>query len=123
MHGVSTNFTLSVHVRVHELASMCQYEISHSIFYLNFKSSGGNYFMIGGGLNGGRILGKYPDSFHKDAPHMLTRGRVIPSLSWESIMNGVAEWLDITGEDKLNALLPNRKRFRRDLFKKGDLFE
>ena len=78
--------------------------------------------MIGGGLKGGRILGKYPDSFQPDAPHMLTRGRVIPSLSWESIMNGVAQWLDIDGEDRLNALLPNRQNFMNDLFTKNDLF-
>ena len=78
--------------------------------------------MIGGALNGGSILGKYPNDLTSEGPLILKRGRVIPTTSWDSIFNGVAQWLDITSESDLNKVLPNRKNFQEDLFDISELF-
>ena len=87
-----------------------------------FICLGGNYFMIGGGLKGGRILGQYPDDLTSEGPLILKRGRVIPTTSWDSIMNGIAQWLGITSESDLNKVIPNRKNFQEDLFDENELF-
>jgi len=84
-------------------------------------SSGGNYFMIGGGLKGGRVLGMYPESLLKDGPQILNRGCVIPMTSWDSITNGVAKWLGVGSSEDLNEVLPDRVNFN-DLFQSSDLF-
>ena len=83
---------------------------------------GGNYFMIGGKLDGGRILGKYPGDLTEDGPQILSRGRVIPATSWDSIMNGVAQWVGVEESGDLDYVLPNRGNFGNDLFDKSDLF-
>lgn len=40
---------------------------------------GGNYFMMGGALKGGRILGEYPKGFTKSDPTNDGRGRLVPT--------------------------------------------
>ena len=77
--------------------------------------------MIGGGLKGGRVLGNYPDSLLEDGPQIMRRGRVIPTTSWDSIMNGVAQWMGVVSSEDLNDVLPNRMNFN-DLFQSSDLF-
>jgi len=67
--------------------------------------------VIGGGLEGGRIVGKYPDDLTINGPNILTHGRVIPSMSWDSVMNGVARWVGITNETDLIRVVPNRMKF------------
>ena len=45
---------------------------------------GGNYFVLGGGVRGGEMLGRYPDQlleFESDAN--VGRGRMIPTTPWE----------------------------------------
>lgn len=70
----------------------------------------GNYFMIGGGLKGGRILGEFPSSLLPNGPQR-SGGRVIPSTPWDSIWNGVAEWMGISGDSNLDEVCPNRGKF------------
>ena len=79
--------------------------------------------MIGGGLKGGRILGEYPKDLTKDGPLILQRDRVIPTTSWDSILNGVAQWFGIKDDLDLNYVLPNRGTFVNDLFEEKDLFK
>ena len=43
---------------------------------------GGNYFIIGGDVNGGNILGHYPEDIRTDGPYNIGRGRLIPTTSW-----------------------------------------
>lgn len=50
---------------------------------------GGNYFIMGGDVKGGQILGKYPSDTTTDGPLNLGSGRLIPPTSWESIWNSV----------------------------------
>jgi len=79
---------------------------------------GGNYMVLGGSLNGGRVLGKYPDDLTNGSrlnASRNTRTRFIPTMSWEHIYNGIAGWMadgfngeELTDED-LDHILPNRK--------------
>mmetsp|Transcript_15416 Transcript_15416/g.17116 ORF Transcript_15416/g.17116 Transcript_15416/m.17116 type:complete len:225 (-) Transcript_15416:110-784(-) len=85
---------------------------------------GGNYFMLGGAVKGGKIVGKYPNSFADNDPTSCGRGRLIPSQPWDALWNGVAQWFGITDEESLNYILPNRLNFPpSDLFQHDDLFE
>ena len=57
---------------------------------------GGHYFVTGGGIDGKKIIGKYPDDLSNDSPHFFEPGISIPSSSWDSVWNGVAQWFGIT---------------------------
>ena len=57
---------------------------------------GGNYFIAGGEIDGKKILGSYPDNLSNDGPQVFEPGIVIPSLPWDSVWNGVAQWFGIT---------------------------
>jgi uncharacterized protein (DUF1501 family) len=79
----------------------------------------GNYFVMGGKIDGGRILGKYPDDLTEDSRLNASRNdrvRFIPTTSWDAILNGIASWFcdgfdnveaELT-EDDLDYVLPNR---------------
>merc|ERR1712196_80271 len=49
---------------------------------------GGNYFIMGGAVKGGQILGQYPELV-ESSPLYMRRGRIVPTTSWEMIWNGV----------------------------------
>eukprot|EP00957_Ditylum_brightwellii_P104792 7987643-Ditylum_brightwellii.AAC.2 len=84
---------------------------------------GGNYFVIGGSVNGGKILGQYPEHLSKLSDHWLSRGRMIPTTPWESTWHGVAQWMGIQSDEDLAAVLPNKDNFRKcDMFTDQDLF-
>ena len=82
---------------------------------------GGNYWLAGGGVNGRRIVGKYPPTFRLDYEYNIDRGRLIPTTSWDSIFNAIADWMGVTTEDEFDSILPNRQQFH-DLFQATDLF-
>ena len=70
---------------------------------------GGNALMLGGALRGGTILGTFPHSL-KIEGELTTRGRVIPTTSWEELWHAHAEWLGV--EPGLMAgVLPNLENF------------
>ena len=71
---------------------------------------GGNYFVLGGAVKGGQILGKYPPSFNDSNPHMQGGGRMIPTTSWEGAWHAVAQWLGIE-EGKMDDVFPNLRNF------------
>jgi len=84
---------------------------------------GGNSWVAGGSVRGGRILGKYPSKLTGEDDWILERGRVIPTTSWDSVFNGIVGWMggsDISNE-QLDYVLPNRGRFD-NLFTTEDLF-
>ena len=66
----------------------------------------GQQFVAGGGLNGGKVLNRYPDSVA--AGNRLDRGRgnLIPEFPWESMMVPVAQWLGVDA-DLLETAFPN----------------
>lgn len=86
---------------------------------------GGNYFMMGGKVKGGRILGNYPDdldgALNIDGPD--GRGRLIPTTSWDAIWNGVVQWMGVENEALMDQILPNRHNCGSNLFNKSDLFQ
>ena len=49
------------------------------------------------------------------------RGRMIPSLAWESIWNGVIQHMGVESEAELDMCLPNRKNTAAVLFTETDL--
>ena len=82
---------------------------------------GGNYWLAGGGVKGRRIVGKYPPTFGLDYEYNIDRGRLIPTTSWDSVFNAIADWMGVTTANELDMILPNRQKFN-DLFTATDLF-
>ena len=84
---------------------------------------GGNYFVSGGAVRGGRVLGEYPDDLTDDGAQNIGRGRLIPTTSWEAVWQGLAQWLGVD-EQHMDDVLPNRANFNAsDLFSQADLFD
>ena len=72
---------------------------------------GGNYFLLGGNVRGGQILGQFPDRLDEAYNDVsLGRGRVLPTTPWEAIWNGVADWWGVDKKDKA-AILPHAANF------------
>lgn len=46
---------------------------------------GGNYFVMGGQIKGGRVLGKHPMNYNSNNPHITGRGAWIPTTSNEAM--------------------------------------
>ena len=85
---------------------------------------GGNHFMFGGAVQGGKVLGQYPSDFNEgDADNLaLSRGRMIPSTPWDAMWLGTAEWFGISLAD-MDAVLPMHKNFPAgNLYDKAALF-
>ena len=72
--------------------------------------AGGNYFLLGGGLKGGRVLGEFPSDLSDSSPVVLQKGRVLPTTPWDSVWNGIAEWMGLEKEG-IESVLPNLKKF------------
>eukprot|EP00550_Attheya_septentrionalis_P002628 CAMPEP_0198287972 /NCGR_PEP_ID=MMETSP1449-20131203/6625_1 /TAXON_ID=420275 /ORGANISM="Attheya septentrionalis, Strain CCMP2084" /LENGTH=988 /DNA_ID=CAMNT_0043986049 /DNA_START=140 /DNA_END=3106 /DNA_ORIENTATION=- len=84
---------------------------------------GGNFFLFGGQVNGSKFVGDYPAGFTANDPTNDGRGRLIPSTSWDSVWNGIANWYGITAEDDLNYVLPNRINHGCRLFTDRQLYK
>jgi len=98
---------------------------------------GGNTFILGGDLAGGRVLGQYPDDITMESrlnAGRSNRVRMIPTTSWEAIFNGIAGWFadgfniinddeeeegELTEED-LDYILPNRNNVINPVENEGD---
>jgi len=79
--------------------------------------------MLGGAVNGGKILGEYPKNFTHYDETSCGRGRLVPTTSWDALWNGVAQWFGVTDDADLNYVIPNRKNFGCRLFTDKDLFK
>ena len=82
---------------------------------------GGNYFMLGGKVKGGRFLGEYPHDLSPSGKEYIGRGRILPTTSWDAIWNGVALWFGVS-EDRMDVVLPNRGNFAAQLCDASTLF-
>ena len=78
--------------------------------------------MMGGQVNGGQMLGKYPADL--DGPLITKRGRVIPTTPWDAVWYGVSQWLGITDEDALKNIILDRETEIQngEFFDKTELF-
>jgi uncharacterized protein (DUF1501 family) len=85
---------------------------------------GGNYFLLGGEVRGGRMLGKYPDRLtEEDSDVTIGRGRILPTTPWEAVWSGLAQWWDIPEEDIRDEILPRMKYWpREDMFNRSHVF-
>jgi len=84
---------------------------------------GGNYFMMGGQVKGGQMLGKYPSDL--DGPLITKRARVIPTTPWDAVWYGISEWLGVTDAEVLNNIILNRETEieNGEFFDKTELFK
>lgn len=85
---------------------------------------GGNYFILGGKVNGGQVLGTYPDRLDPIVSDENDgRGRMIPTTPWEAVWNGVAEWYGVDKEGR-DRILPIMKNFETNaIFSADHLFQ
>jgi uncharacterized protein (DUF1501 family) len=81
---------------------------------------GGNYVLASGQVRGKRILGQYPKTFAMGDELDLGRGRLLPTTPWDSIFNGIAQWMGVD-QDELDEILPNRRNFH-SLYNATDMF-
>ena len=82
---------------------------------------GGNYWVAGGSVRGGQILGSYPNDISANSEFDIGRGRMIPTTSWDMIWHGVAEWFGVDAAD-MGAVIPNKDNFP-TVFHEADMFE
>ena len=86
-------------------------------------SWGGNYWMLGGDVNGGQILGKYPQRLDKEYSDEVFTSRVIPTTPWEAVWKGIAQWWGVANET-IPSILPNAANFPEEtLFSRSQLFK
>ncbi|KAL7541680.1 LOW QUALITY PROTEIN: hypothetical protein ACHAXR_011131 [Thalassiosira sp. AJA248-18] len=86
---------------------------------------GGQYFVIGGQIKGGQILGNYPQPLSPDYLYWIPRGRLIPTTPWDAVWNGISNWMGIQDDADLDWIMPNRQTFDKctDLFHDTDMFK
>jgi len=70
---------------------------------------GGNTMVMGGGVNGGRVLGQYPELV-LGSELDLGRGRFLPTTSTDELYAELALWFGVQQSD-LGLVLPNLNRF------------
>lgn len=82
---------------------------------------GGNYFVMGGSVDGGKIHGEYPADITAAGPINIGRGRLIPTSSWETMMNSVVSWMGVPSKD-LDYCMPNRQQTGTKLYTAEEVF-
>lgn len=70
---------------------------------------GGNQFVIGGAVHGGRIYGEYPDLSAGSSTN-LKRGRILPTTSVDAYGAELASWFGVPSAELTN-VFPNADRF------------
>ena len=85
---------------------------------------GGNAFLLGGAVQGGRVFGRYPNRLTEAASEVnIGRGRFLPTTSWEAVWNALAEWWGVVDANKRAEIMPHLRNFQRgDLFSAAEMF-
>jgi len=83
---------------------------------------GGNMWLAGGEVDGGKIHGQYPRDIRPESYLDSGRGRIIPTTPWESIWHAVAQWFGVEGGEVMQRVLPNIENFP-DIFGEGDIYQ
>lgn len=71
---------------------------------------GGHYMVMGGAVNGGRLLGQLPNLTVGDEDDTGEKGRIIPALSINQYGALMARWMGVTDSD-LNSVFPDLSNF------------
>jgi len=82
---------------------------------------GGNYFVAGGAVRGGQILGKYPTDLSRGNRLDVGRGRMVPTTAWDQVWPGIAEWFGVDKAD-MEKIVPNKANFP-SVLTKADMFK
>merc|ERR1719316_1708656 len=77
--------------------------VTHSDFGRSLTSNGagtdhawaGNHIVLGGSVNGGKVLNDFPASLVAGNEQDAGRGRLIPKYPWESMLVPIAEWMGV----------------------------
>ena len=71
---------------------------------------GGNYFLFGGDVSGGKIHGEFPE-LRPDGPNAISStGQMLPTSPWEAIWKPIATWLGVQ-DVQMGAVMPNMHNF------------
>jgi hypothetical protein len=84
---------------------------------------GGHHVIMGGQLNGTRILGHHPDTYSSDWQYNTGRGAWIPTTPNEAMWFGIAQWFGLDTTDDLSYVLPNMNNFGCRLYSDADLYK
>ena len=71
---------------------------------------GGNHMVMGGPVEGGRILGTYPD-LAEGSDTDTGRGRQLPTTSVDELHASIAQWYGITNDAEMEEIIPNIRNF------------
>lgn len=71
---------------------------------------GGNHMIMGGGVDGGKIFGDYPE-LTENNPLNLGRGRMIPTTAVDELAAEIATWFGISNDQDMEQIIPNIRRF------------
>eukprot|EP01013_Petalomonas_cantuscygni_P037489 TRINITY_DN68326_c0_g1_i1.p1 TRINITY_DN68326_c0_g1~~TRINITY_DN68326_c0_g1_i1.p1 ORF type:complete len:446 (+),score=116.95 TRINITY_DN68326_c0_g1_i1:142-1338(+) len=73
---------------------------------------GGHHFLLGGGLKGRQIHGRYPPSLAMDAEYNIggVKPRSLPTTPWEALWSPVAQWFGLSAAEAAG-ILPNARNF------------
>lgn len=71
---------------------------------------GGNAFVLGGAVNGGRVYGSYPNLALNGPDLVTSRGAVLPALAVDEYFAELALWLGVA-PGELEAVLPRIREF------------
>jgi len=71
---------------------------------------GSHHFVMGGSVNGGKIIGNIPEPTPDSSRFTKRRARMIPTLSIEQYASNLGSWFGLNN-DELNQLFPNLTRF------------
>ena len=77
------------------------------------QSTEGNHFVIGGALQGGKVVNRYPWTLISGGSRDLGRGRLIPEYPWEGIAVPIARWMGVEEAQRATGF-PNLNTFHSD---------
>jgi uncharacterized protein (DUF1501 family) len=66
--------------------------------------------VAGGAVRGGQVHGQYLTDLTSQGPRVISRGRVIPTLPWEAMWYGIAQWMGVE-PSQMAEVLPNAGNF------------
>ena len=71
---------------------------------------GGHAYVMGGAVQGGKILGQYPHDYDHQISPPNRRGRIIPTTSWEAVWNAISQWAGVE-DSVMPRVLPGMANF------------
>eukprot|EP00804_Cyclotella_cryptica_P019763 CCRYP_009664-RA/>CCRYP_009664-RA protein AED:0.11 eAED:0.11 QI:135/1/0.94/1/1/1/17/0/2177 len=83
---------------------------------------GGHHIVMGGNLNGGKILGHHPDTYNSKWMYNTGRGVWIPTTPNEAMWFGISQWFGLESDIALNYALPNMNNFGCRLYSETDIY-